>query len=94
MDWKTLFCRKVLATALILVIPLHLVAMELHLINVDSGKISIKANGITVKEVLSQIEQNSSYRFLFDDELPELNNKIDVNVKNQDVGLFLQSVLS
>ena len=93
MKWKNLFSRKVAVLALMLMVPLHIFATGMQTMSIDSGKISITARSITVKQVLTMIEQKSAYRFLFNDDLPELNKKIDVDVQNQDVEQFMKSVL-
>lgn len=93
MKWKNLFSRKVAVLALMLMVPLHIFATGMQTMSIDSGKISITAQSITVKQVLTMIEQKSAYRFLFNDDLPELNKKIDVDVQNQDVDQFLKAVL-
>lgn len=93
MRWKNYFNKEIVAVFLIMLIPMHVFASGVELINIDSGKISISVRNISVKHILNLIEQKSSYRFLYNDDLPQLNEKISVNVKEVDAESFIVSVL-
>lgn len=45
-------------------------------------KINLKAKKIEVKEVLSSIEKQTNYRFLYNNDLIELNNTVAIHAKN------------
>lgn len=86
--------RRLAWVFVILLISLQVSASGLHSMSLDSGKITLKAKSISIKEVLNLIEQKSTYRFLFNDDLLELNRTIDVDVKDADVDRFLKNLLA
>jgi TonB-linked SusC/RagA family outer membrane protein len=85
--------RKLAGIIMIFLISLQVSASGLYQMTLDSGKITLNVKSITIKQVLSLIEQQSVYRFLFNDELPELNQSVDINVKNVDIEHFLITIL-
>ncbi|MGP1435054.1 MAG: TonB-dependent receptor [Phocaeicola sp.] len=53
---------------------------------------SITANGQTVKEVFSMIEQNSEYIIFYMDNTVDLNRKVKINVKKQQIEKVLDKL--
>lgn len=56
-------------------------------------KFTMKMKNTTVKEVFSQIEGSSEFRFFYNDGLLNLNERISINAKNQRVEEILDDML-
>ncbi|MEN6619568.1 MAG: TonB-dependent receptor [Rikenellaceae bacterium] len=86
--------NKIFKISLLVVMLLsNLIASASGINIVQDGKISITANNKSVKEILNMIEQEGTYRFLYDDNLLEINNIVSINVKNETIGNVLEKVL-
>lgn len=59
--------------------------LQLYANGYGQEKINIKPRKMDVKEVLSSIEKQTSYRFLYNNDLSELNNTVAINAKNAEL---------
>lgn len=59
----------------------------------QNPKVTIDANGITVKELLSKIESEIDYSFAYATNVLDLNKKVNVHAKDRDVEAVLLSVI-
>jgi TonB-linked SusC/RagA family outer membrane protein len=55
-------------------------------------KLNLKLENVTVKEVLAEIEKNSTYRFLYRNELVNVNQKVDINAKDESIDAVLSKL--
>ena len=55
-------------------------------------KVNIKAKKIEVSQVLASIEQQTNYRFLYNNELTDLKNTVTINAKNARITDILPSL--
>ncbi|MBL7726357.1 MAG: secretin and TonB N-terminal domain-containing protein, partial [Dinghuibacter sp.] len=60
----------------------------------DAQTVSLKTNDKEIIKVLADIEDQGSYRFLFNTRLKELKQKVSINVENMPLATVLQQVFS
>lgn len=51
----------------------------------SQGKISVDLKNVTVKEVFTQIEQRSDFKFLYRNELVNVDRQVSINVKDEPI---------
>ncbi len=85
---KKLLLIMRLATFLILGLTLHLSA------NVYSQqtRLSLSYSNVTIREVLKQIEEQSSFKFLLQDERLDIDRKVNIQVKDETVSNILDEI--
>ncbi|WP_319512276.1 TonB-dependent receptor [uncultured Draconibacterium sp.] len=59
----------------------------------QSGKLDLEIKNATIREVFEEIEDNSKYRFFYDDDQTDLNREVTVKVKNNEISKVLTIVL-
>ncbi len=60
----------------------------------QNTRLSFKMNDAKVKEVLTLIEENSEFYFLFNSKLIDVERKVDINVSNQQVDKILNNLFA
>ncbi len=60
----------------------------------SSNKISLHLNNVMVEDVLNQIEKQSSYRFIYDKNLVNINHKVSVSANKDDVRNVLDKIFN
>jgi TonB-linked SusC/RagA family outer membrane protein len=60
----------------------------------QNTSISLKVENAKVKDVLGSIEEQSAYRFFYNDELSDINRVVDLQVKNSDISDVLGQLFS
>src|SRR3989339_256166 len=58
----------------------------------QSSKLSLDLKNRTVKEVLQRIEEQSEFRFFYNEQFVDLNRKITVNSENKNIENILNAV--
>ena len=58
------------------------------------SQITLNARSTSVKSVINNIEKQTDYRFFFEDNLPGLSQKVNINVKDKSINYVLDRVLS
>ena len=58
----------------------------------QTARVSLDLKGTTVKEVLKSIENQSEFYFLYNNELVDVNRKVDVSVKNDKIENILTNL--
>lgn len=58
------------------------------------SQITLNVNGSSVKSVIHQIENQSEYRFFYDNNLSGLSKKVNINVKDQPIDEVLNTICS
>lgn len=58
------------------------------------SQITLNAKSASVKSVIHQIENQSDYRFFFEDGLSGLSNKISINAKDQSITQVMDAICS
>src|SRR5580700_3224514 len=53
------------------------------------NKVSLKLQEVQVSQVLSTIERQTSFRFLYNNELKSLQEKVNIELSNEDIGSVL-----
>lgn len=91
---RKICCSKILKimrnTLLILLINVfHIFATTTYS---QIAKLSIDLHDVTVKEVLTQIEEQSEFYFLYNSKLIDVNRKTNINVKDQKIDLILSEL--
>jgi TonB-linked SusC/RagA family outer membrane protein len=59
----------------------------------QATKMDVKAVNSTLQDLLTQIENNSNYRFFYNNEDIDVSQKVSVNAKNQTIGDILTEAL-
>ena len=58
----------------------------------QDAKVTVRLNGSTVKQVLKEIESKTEFSFLYNDELIDVNRKVNLDVKDQAVSEVLDQL--
>ena len=77
-----------LVSVLILALALHVSATVYS----QQAKLSLNLNNVTIRAVLQQIEDQSKYKFLLQDELLDIDRKIDIRVNEESVEKILEEI--
>jgi TonB-linked SusC/RagA family outer membrane protein len=64
----------------------------LNLSAVGFGQISLNEKGKTVKEVLSVLEKETSYRFFYNDDLKAIDNIVDIEIQSGSINQVLNKL--
>jgi len=84
---------------LLIIMKLALLIIAVTLIQVNAavysqnGKFSLTAEDTQIKDVLKELEDNSTYRFFYTDNLVFLNNKVNFKMRNSSVEEVLDKLL-
>ena len=84
---KLLLVMK-LTVLLLVVFTMHVTATVYS----QNTKLSINMQGNTIKEVLQQIEAQSEYRFIYENEKVNLDSKVSIRVKDEHVETILKKL--
>ena len=49
----------------------------------QSAKITLRLKNVTVEEVLTNIEKQTNYRFLYNKDIVDVNRIVDISVRNE-----------
>ncbi|MCK5370158.1 MAG: STN domain-containing protein, partial [Cyclobacteriaceae bacterium] len=60
----------------------------------QDDKVTIDAQNKPVKEIFNEIQEQSSYRFFYSDDLIDLNRKINIASKNESIESVLADISS
>lgn len=60
----------------------------------QTAQLSLKMKDVTIKEVLTEIENQSEFYFLYNSELIDVTRKVDISVKNEKVNDILSRLFS
>lgn len=87
-----------LTTKFLLSMKLTLVLMLLFTLNLSArsfgqDRVNLSAKKVQISEVLASIEQQTIYRFLYNDDLAALKNKVTINAKNASITDVLDRLL-
>ncbi len=85
---KKLILIMKLTTLFLLVLSLNLSASVYS----QNTKFSVDLNGKTVREVFQILEQQSEFRFFYNDDFSYIDNVVDLNVKNENVEQILEKL--
>jgi TonB-dependent starch-binding outer membrane protein SusC len=58
------------------------------------NKISLKLDQVQINQVLSNIEKQSNYRFLYNNQLKDLQQKVSINMNDEDVAMVLKTIFT
>src|ERR1700691_251748 len=58
------------------------------------NKISLKLEQVQINQVLSFIEKQSEFRFLYNNQLKNLQQRVNINVSNEDIGVVLNTLFT
>ena len=86
---KKFFLIMKLTLILILFVSLHMSASVWS----QTTTMSLKLKNSTLQELFTQIEKNSDYRFFYNNDEVDLNQRISVNVRDKSVGIILTTAL-
>ncbi|NJO69678.1 MAG: hypothetical protein HC830_10685 [Bacteroidetes bacterium] len=56
----------------------------------SQGKISVDMKNVTVKDVFTEIEQKSSFKFLYRNELVNVDRQVTISAKDEPIELVLE----
>jgi len=76
-----------------LVLFLFLAIFPLQLFSQGKTTVTLRENNIPLRQLFDLIQQKTEYRFFYNEDLPALNDKVSVNVRDEDVMKVLGSVL-
>jgi hypothetical protein len=60
----------------------------------QTAQLSLKLKDVTIKDVLTEIENQSEFYFLYNSELIDVTRKVDISVKNEKVNDVLSRLFS
>lgn len=86
--FRKLFLIMKLTAILCIVVCLHVSAL-----GYGQNRVSIKAKDIALKHLLSRLQKQTSYRFLYEDSQLPKNARVDVNAENQTIQEVLDNAL-
>lgn len=89
-------CRVLLKTLLVMNLAIAIIfctAFQLQARNASGQEISLNLKNTDVKSVLSEIEKNSRFRFVYNYELSGLKSKLDFQAQNATVNDVLNKLL-
>jgi TonB-linked SusC/RagA family outer membrane protein len=66
----------------------------LNLSAVGYGQISLNEKGKSVKEVLSKLEKETSYRFFYNDDLKAIDNLVDIEIESSNINQVLNKLFA
>ena len=92
--WLYKSCRKkiiVMRNALIILLfgTFQVLATESYS---QTTRLNINMKGVTIKDVLSRIEDESNFYFLYNSKLINVNKKVDLSVKNEKIETVLNQI--
>ena len=67
--------------------------MPLGLFAQEKTTVTISKKGVTLKEVIADLKEQTTYDFFYDSGLTELNKTFDIDVKDKDVQSVLEEIL-
>ena len=73
---------------------LLMVVFSLNISATGFGQFTFRAEGKTVREVFDVIEQQSNYRFFYNDEFVTSSKTVDLEIKNQSISQVLDKILA
>ncbi len=71
-----------------------MVVFSLNISATGFGQFSFMAEGKTAREIFNIIEQESNYRFFYNDEFATASQVLDLDIKNQDINQVLDKILA
>jgi TonB-linked SusC/RagA family outer membrane protein len=86
---KKLFLMAKLTTLLILISFMQISAKVYS----QAGKLDLNVSNVTILEVFEEIEDNTTYRFFYDNDLVDLSKKVTISTRQQDVSKVLKELL-
>jgi TonB-linked SusC/RagA family outer membrane protein len=87
--------RKILKILLCMKITILLtLVFSLNLSAIGFGQITVNEHGKSVKEILGIIENETNYRFFYNDDLKSINSLVDLNVNSEDINQVLDKLLA
>lgn len=60
----------------------------------QTEKVSIKLSNVSIKEVLSEIERQSSYRFFYNDQLSDVDKRVSIDRNDVQIKVLLNDLLT
>lgn len=60
----------------------------------QKGSFSLSLSDVSIKDVFRNIEENSQYRFFYNEELNDIERKVDISVKDKTLSEILEKLLS
>ena len=60
----------------------------------SQGTISISQKNVTIRQALEEIEKNSNYKFLYNNENLDVNRVINLDINNTDIATALKAIFS
>ena len=73
-----------LLTLCFLILPIKLKA--------QNSTFTMSKNHVSILSIIKQVEQTSQYKFFYNDNTVDVNNEVDVNVRNASIGTLLNDV--
>ncbi len=58
----------------------------------QAGKLDLNIKNSTILEVFEEIEDNTTYRFFYDNDQVELNKKVSINTKEEEISVILEQL--
>jgi TonB-linked SusC/RagA family outer membrane protein len=95
--WSFIYFRKQHFLKLLTIMKLSLLLLCFALINVSAisypQKITCRANNLVLSDLLSLIEKQSPYKFLYEDRLVQTDSKLSIDVKDKLITEVLDQLL-
>ncbi len=60
----------------------------------QTARISLNLNQVSVKQALKNIEQSSEFYFLYNNELVDVERKVDIHANNEQIGTILDQIFA
>ena len=85
---KKLLLMAKLTTLLILISFMQISAK----VSAQAGKLDLKVKNVSIFEVFEEIEDNSEYRFFYDNDQVDLRKKVSINTKQEQISSILKEL--
>src|SRR6056297_2190985 len=76
-------------TTLLILISFMQVSAEVY---AQAGKLDLKVKNVSILQVFEEIEDNSKYRFFYDNDQVDLTKKVSINTKQEELANVLKEL--
>ena len=76
-------------TTLLILISFMQISAEVH---AQAGKLDLKVKNVSILQVFEEIEDNSKYRFFYDNDQVDLTKKVSIDTKQEELANVLKEL--
>ncbi len=88
-----LFQKKILLRMKITIFLMMIFALHLPASVIMHGQVTLQMQNESIRDVFKEIENQSNYRFFYNEAFADLNKKINISVENNDISATMSELL-